>query len=95
MAEQQDLEELNNHRNFNNDKLLIVIGLVLTIPIVLIEIIFASNRSVVIDFIMLALASPVQFILGKPFYVKFWRSVKQGKAFTTNTLVGTEHKRSV
>jgi hypothetical protein len=64
VAEQQDAEELNNRRKSNNDELLIVIGLVLTIPIVLIEIIFASNHSFVIDFIMLALAFPVQFILG-------------------------------
>jgi Cu+-exporting ATPase len=87
VVEQQDAKELKNQRKFNSDKLLIVIGLVLTIPIVLIEIIFASHHSVVMDFIMLALASPVQFILGKPFYVKFYRSVRQGKAFTTNTLV--------
>jgi Cu+-exporting ATPase len=48
---------------------------------------FASHPSVVINFIMLALASPVQFILGKPFYVKFSRLVSQRKAFTTSTLV--------
>src|SRR5215831_156010 len=93
LAEQQDAEELeidqelSNKRKFNNDKLLIVIGLVLTIPIVVIDIMFASHHSVVINLIMLALASPVQFILGKPFYVKFSRSLSQGKAFTTNTLV--------
>jgi P-type Cu+ transporter len=93
LAEQQDAEELeigqelNNKRKFNNDKLLIAIGLVLTIPIVVIDIMFASHHSVVINFIMFALASPVQFILGKPFYVKFSRSVSKGKAFTTNTLV--------
>jgi hypothetical protein len=48
LAEQQDAEELeidqelNNKRKFNNDKLLIAIGLVLTIPIVVIDIMFAD-----------------------------------------------------
>jgi P-type Cu+ transporter len=72
-------------RKFDNPKLLIVIGLALTIPIVLLEI---TQHNIIIDYVTLALATPVQFILGKPFYVRFYRAViRQRKGFTTDTLV--------
>ena len=36
---------------------------------------------------MLALATPVQVLLGRPFYYRFFRAVKYRKRFTTDTLV--------
>ena len=74
-----------NKRKLDNPKLLILIGLVLTIPIVLLEF---THHNIMVDYVTLALATPVQFILGKPFYIRFYRAViRQTKGFTTDTLV--------
>lgn len=69
---------------FNNPKTLIIIGLALTIPIVLLELFYDSATA---DFISLALATPVQVLLGRPFYARFFRAIGQRKGFTTDTLV--------
>jgi P-type Cu+ transporter len=81
-----DHPETNKYnKKFDNPKLLIVIGLALTIPIVLIEF---TYHSIIIDYVALSLATPVQFILGRPFYIRFYRAViRQRKGFTTDTLV--------
>ena len=72
-------------KKLDNPKLLIVIGLALTIPIVLVEFI---HHSIIIDYVTLALATAVQFLLGKPFYLRFYRAViRQRRGFTTDTLV--------
>ena len=67
------------------DKLLIVIGLALTIPIVLLESLLP--HSPLTGFMTLALASPTQLLLGRPFYYRFFRTVKYRTRFTTDTLV--------
>ena len=78
-------EDKNKEKFFDNPKLLIGIGLALTIPIVLLEI---THHNIITDYVTLALATPVQFILGKPFYIRFYRAViRQKKCFTTDTLV--------
>ncbi|MGB6592969.1 MAG: copper-translocating P-type ATPase, partial [Candidatus Nitrosopolaris sp.] len=68
-----------------SDKLLIIIGLVLTIPIVLLEL--PLPHSPTTGFIILALATPAQILLGRPFYYRFFQAVKHRKRFTTDTLV--------
>jgi len=68
-------------------KMLIVIGLVLTIPIVLLETFYRSEETIVIDYILLALATPVQILLGRPFYAAFFRALRHRRAFTISTLV--------
>jgi len=91
-GENNDFEQGHDHpetnkynKKFDNPKLLIVIGLALTIPIVLIEF---TYHSIIIDYVALSLATPVQFILGRPFYIRFYRAViRQRKGFTTDTLV--------
>jgi P-type Cu+ transporter len=81
----QHPEDNKYNKKFDNPKLLIVIGLALTIPIVLLE---STYHSIIIDYVTLALATPVQFILGRPFYIRFYRAViKQRRGFTTDTLV--------
>jgi P-type Cu+ transporter len=78
-------EDNKYKKKFDNPKLLIIIGLALTIPIVLLEL---THHNIMIDYVTLALATPVQFILGKPFYIRFYRAViRQRKGFTTDTLV--------
>jgi cation transport ATPase len=71
-------------RQLLNDKLLIIIGLALTIPIVLLESLLP--HSLLTGFITLALATPVQVLLGRPFYYRFFQAVKHRKRFTTDTL---------
>src|SRR6478672_5909336 len=81
----EDHHDADNQQILNNPKLLIVIGLVLTIPIVFLELI--PHHSIIIDYITLALATPVQFLLGRPFYYRFYRAIKQKRGFTIDTLV--------
>ena len=68
-----------------NDILLIIIGLALTIPIVLLESLLP--HSLLTGYITLALATPAQILLGRPFYYRFFQAVKHRKRFTTDTLV--------
>ncbi|MDQ6863409.1 MAG: copper-translocating P-type ATPase, partial [Thermoproteota archaeon] len=72
-------------RQLFSDKLLIIIGLALTIPIVLLESLLP--HSLLTGFITLALATPAQILLGRPFYYRFFQAVKHRKRFTTDTLV--------
>jgi P-type Cu+ transporter len=69
---------------FLNEKLLIVIGLSLTIPIVLLQI---FSDSYAINLLSLAFATPVQILLGRPFYIRFIGALIHKKGFTTDTLV--------
>jgi P-type Cu+ transporter len=73
------------YTGLSNEKLLILIGLVLTIPIVLLDIIFSD--SYFINIVSLVLATPVQVLLGKPFYTRFIKAIRHKKGFTTDTLV--------
>jgi Cu+-exporting ATPase len=70
--------------DLNRSKLLITIGLALTIPLVMLEIFYDSALT---HYILLSLATPVQFILGKPFYLRFFRALRLRQGFTTDTLV--------
>ena len=70
---------------FSNNALLIVIGLAATVPIVLLELLLPD--SIVSIAIMLALATSVQILLGRPFYIRFFRSIRSRKRLTTDTLV--------
>ena len=72
-------------RLFNNTKLLIAIGIAATVPIVLIELLLPD--SLVSISIMLVLASSVQILLGRPFYVRFFRTLRNRRKLTTDTLV--------
>ena len=67
-------------------KILIILGIALTIPLVIIET-FYHQSATLTDYILLGLATPVQLILGKPFYTKFYYSIIRRKFFTINTLV--------
>ncbi|MGH9984168.1 MAG: heavy metal translocating P-type ATPase, partial [Nitrososphaeraceae archaeon] len=70
---------------FHNTKLLIVIGLAATIPIVLLELVLPD--SLVKISILLALATLVQILLGGPFYIRFFRALRSRRRLTTDTLV--------
>ena len=81
---QGDIDVKERNEDHSRSKLLIIIGLSLTIPLVLLEIFYDSA---ITHYILLALATPVQFILGKPFYLRFFRALRLRHGFTTDTLV--------
>ena len=81
---QEDIGVKERNEDHSRSKLLIIIGLSLTIPLVLLEIFYDSA---ITHYILLALATPVQFILGKPFYLRFFRALRLRHGFTTDTLV--------
>ncbi|HKG72142.1 MAG TPA: copper-translocating P-type ATPase [Nitrososphaeraceae archaeon] len=81
---QGDIGVKERNEDHSRSKLLIIIGLSLTIPLVLLEIFYDSA---ITHYILLALATPVQFILGKPFYLRFFRALRLRHGFTTDTLV--------
>jgi Cu+-exporting ATPase len=70
--------------NFGKTKLLIIIGIILTVPIIILESI--PDHSIP-DYVGLILATPIQFLLGWPFYRNFVRKITQKTPFTTDTLV--------
>ena len=85
--EEEDEERHQSQARYNvflNEKLLIVIGLSLTIPIVLLQI---FSDSYAINLLSLAFATPVQILLGRPFYIRFIGAIRHKKGFTTDTLV--------
>lgn len=84
-AEEHEHSDNQQKRQLLSDKLLIVIGLALTVPIVLLELLLP--HSLLTGFMMLALATPVQVLLGRPFYFRFTQAIKYRKRFTTDTLV--------
>ena len=72
------------------ERILILVGLVLTIPLVVIELLEfydILNSGIIIDHVLLSLAMPVQVILGRPFYRRFYNSLKKRRGFTVDTLV--------
>jgi len=83
--EEHEHSDNQKKRPLLNDKLLIIIGLALTIPIVLLESLLP--HFLLTGFITLALATPAQVLLGRPFYYRFFQAVKHRKRFTTDTLV--------
>lgn len=67
-----------------NSKYFISIGLALTVAIVILETFFDSP---IIDFILLGLATPIQVVLGKQFYVRFYHTLRTRSGLTIDTLV--------
>ena len=83
--------QVNDHQVKRNwlqidDKSLIILGLAFTVPIVILDIL-VPHRLIIIEFLMLALATAVQVLLGRPFYYRFLQAIKYRKRFTTDTLV--------
>ena len=77
-------EEDEGKEDLSRTKFLIILGVAVTIPIVLLETFFDSHST---DFVLLILATVVQFFLGKPFYVRFIRALRHRHTLTTDTLI--------
>jgi Cu+-exporting ATPase len=91
LEEQEKDREKKEKKKDKNDKILILIGLALTIPLVTIELLEFYNVAgidvISTDYILLALATPIQVLLGAPFYRRFFGSIKRRSGFTVDTLV--------
>jgi Cu+-exporting ATPase len=89
---QEKERERKEKRKDRKDRILILIGLALTIPLVTIELLEFYSVALVgdvisTDYILLALATPIQILLGAPFYKRFFGSLKRRSGFTVDTLV--------
>lgn len=95
MMEKSNLEKLEmkerlEKKETKEAKILILIGLTLTIPLVALELLEFYNffeESFIFGYILLFLATPIQILLGRPFYNRFFNSIKKRKSFTVDTLV--------
>lgn len=95
MNEKSDLEKLEIKENLQRKehkeaKILILIGLSLTVPLIILELLEFYNvfdDSLIFGYILLSLATPIQILLGRPFYKRFYHSVKKRKSFTVDALV--------
>ncbi|MDF0682210.1 MAG: copper-translocating P-type ATPase, partial [Candidatus Nitrosocosmicus sp.] len=88
--EKQQIQKERERKEDKQARILILIGLTLTIPLILLELLEFYNiveDSLLIGFIFLFLATPIQFLLGRPFYKRFYNSIKKRKSFTVDTLV--------
>ncbi|WP_148686793.1 heavy metal translocating P-type ATPase [Candidatus Nitrosocosmicus hydrocola] len=88
--EKLELEERLEKKENREAKILILIGLSLTIPLVILELLEFYKffkESFVFGYILLILATPIQILLGRPFYKRFYNSIKKRKSFTVDTLV--------
>jgi Cu+-exporting ATPase len=84
--EREEYTEEHEYEGKHHDrtKLLITFAIAMTVSIILLETFYHSALS---DYISLALATPVQIILGRPFYLRFYKTMRFRKPFTTDTLV--------
>lgn len=76
---------IKQRKILTDSKSLIVIGLASTIPIVLLELLLPD--SLVSISIMFTLATSVQILLGRSFYIRFFKAIRNRKRLTTDTLV--------
>jgi len=77
------IEDLES-QDLGKTKRLIILGLALTIPIVILEAVFDSPA---IDILLLVLVTPIQVLLGRPFYERFYKMLIHRHRLTTDTLV--------
>ncbi|MDF0681884.1 MAG: hypothetical protein P0116_13065 [Candidatus Nitrosocosmicus sp.] len=95
MMEKSNLEKLEikerlEKKEDKQSKILILIGLTLTIPLVTLELLEFYDiieESFIFGYLLLFLATPIQILLGRPFYKRFYNSIKKRKSFTVDTLV--------
>ena len=88
--EKQQMQKERERKEDKKAKILILIGLTLTIPLVILELLKFYNLigdSFLFGYFFLLLATPIQFLLGRPFYKRFYNSVRKRKGFTVDTLV--------
>jgi Cu+-exporting ATPase len=83
--ESENYDKIKQRKLFTDSKSLISIGLASTIPIVLLGLLLPDSLASI--YIMFTLATSVQILLGRPFYIRFFRAIRNRKRLTTDTLV--------
>jgi P-type Cu+ transporter len=78
------VEQEDKQKQHDKTKQLIIFAVAMTVPIVLLETFY---HSLLTDYVSIALATPVQIILGKPFYLRLYKTMRYKKPLTTDTLV--------
>ncbi|MET3877333.1 heavy metal translocating P-type ATPase [Chitinophaga sp. OAE865] len=81
---QEEAKEEAQHRHYQEIKRRTVWSSVLSLPVVIIGMFFMNMPYA--NWIMMALATPVVFILGRSFFVNAWKQARHGKA-NMDTLV--------
>ena len=82
----EDTEEVIRQQEINNQKRLLIVGLIFTIPLFLLSmardfgLIGAWSHQAWVNWLMLLLATPVQFYVGKQYYIGAIQSIKNGSA---------------
>jgi Cu+-exporting ATPase len=79
-------ESKTKQNEFNNQKTKFIISLLFTIPIFILGMAFMNNPILYQTYIMLILATPVQFYIGWPMYKSAWSALK-GKSANMDTLI--------
>jgi len=83
----EDAEALARKKELNEQKHLLIVGLIFTIPLFMLS--MAADFGLLPDYlahsswinwVMLALATPVQFYVGKQFYTGAWKSIRNKSA---------------
>lgn len=95
MSGKSDLEKLEmkqhlERKEHKEAKILILIGLALTVPLITLELLEfyrVFEASFIFGYILLILSTPIQVLLGRPFYKRFYNSIKKRKGFTVDALV--------
>lgn len=89
-SEKQQMQKERERKEDKQTKILTLIGLTLTIPLVVLELLNFYNiveDRLLFGYVFLILATPIQFLLGRPFYKRFYNSIRKRKSFTVDTLV--------
>src|SRR5919108_1349621 len=84
LGREEHQEKQDEQKHHDRTKQLIIFAVTMTVPIILLETFY---HSLLTDYISIALATPVQIILGKPFYLRFYKTMRYRKPLTTDTLV--------
>jgi P-type Cu+ transporter len=87
---EHEREEKKRKEKNKNVKILIMMGVVLTIPLVVVELLqfyYILKDGIIIDYFLLFLSTPIQILLGRPFYKRFYNSLRKKRRFTVDTLV--------
>jgi P-type Cu+ transporter len=77
--------KIKQRKLFTDSRSLIFIGLASTLPIVLLGLLLPDSHASI--FIIFTLATCVQILLGRPFYIRFFKAIRNRNRLTTDTLV--------
>ncbi|MBT6044807.1 heavy metal translocating P-type ATPase, partial [Candidatus Woesearchaeota archaeon] len=84
--ENQPTETHSENKSLKKLKTKLILGIVLSVPVFILGMFFSKNPIPYQDYIMLILATPVQFYIGSQFYKGAWNALKN-KTSNMDTLI--------